>query len=229
MRSGELRAIRREKGSRGYINELRKRGLLPAVVYGKDKPDMLISVNAKELQGLLKAIGSASAILDLQVEGTDDRQKVMVRELQRDPVARTPNHIDFQLVDMNKPVHTEIPIHLVGTPAGVKAGGIIQHGLRAVAVEGLPDKLPPRFDLDIAHMELHDKMTVADIVAPEGIEIISERDQVILSIIVPRAVLEPAESAPELETNGPDKAANGNGKANGNGNGDNGGGDKGEA
>ncbi|MZP29293.1 50S ribosomal protein L25 [Heliobacterium undosum] len=229
MPSGELRAIRREKGSRGYINELRKRGLLPAVVYGKDKPDMLISVNAKELSGLLKAMGSASAILDLQVEGTDDRHKVMLKEMQRDPVGRTPNHVDFQLVDMNKPVHAEIPVHLVGTPAGVKAGGIIQHGLRTVEVEGLPGKLPPRFDIDISHLDLHDKMTVADITSPEGIEIISEPDQVILSIIVPRAVLEPAESAPVLEENG-DKGANG--KANGNGHGKtngNGNGEKAEA
>ncbi|WP_170291704.1 50S ribosomal protein L25/general stress protein Ctc [Heliobacterium mobile] len=209
MEANQLRVSKREKGTQAYVKELRRRGLLPAVIYGKDTPDLLVSVNAKELQKLLNAKGSATAILDVAVEGGEEPKKVMVREMQRDPVARTLNHVDFQLVNMNEVISAEVTIHLVGTPVGVKAGGVIQHGLRTLEVEGLPAGLPPRIDLDVSHLDLHDKLTVADVTPPKGIDIVSDPDQVIASIVVPRAVVETTEEPATAEDPKEAEKANG--------------------
>lgn len=194
----QLQVKRREKGTRGYVNELRQRGLLPGVLYGKGSPDMLISVGVKDLERILRTKGGSNAIIDLQVEGQTEKQTVMLRDIQRDPVGQTPNHADFQRINMNEVISTELPLHLVGPSAGEKAGGVVQHGLRTLSVEGLPAKLPPRMDIDISHLELHDKLSVRDITVPEGVEIISDLDQVIVSIVAPRAVVE-AQPAEEKE------------------------------
>ncbi|WP_170270280.1 50S ribosomal protein L25/general stress protein Ctc [Heliorestis acidaminivorans] len=187
-----LKVQKREKGSRSKLNKMRSQGLTPAVVYGKQKDELLLSVPVKDLQKILRSEGGLNAIIALQVEGEekDEKHTVVVKDIQKDPIERTFSHVDFQEINMNEVISAEIPLHLVGDSVGVKAGGVIQHGIWTIQVEALPASLPGRIDVDIAHLDIHDKLFVRDVKVSEGIEIISDPDQVILSIVAPRAVVE---------------------------------------
>ncbi|QGG48703.1 50S ribosomal protein L25 [Heliorestis convoluta] len=206
-----LKVQKRERGSRGQLNKMRNQGLLPAVLYGKQKDDLLLSVPVKDLQTILHSEGGLNSIIALQLEGqaSEDKHTVVVRDIQRDPITRSFNHVDFQQINMNEVISAELPIHFVGESVGVNAGGVIQHGIRSLQVEGMPAQLPGRIDVDITQLDLHDKLFVRDIQAPEGIEITSDPEQVVLSIVVPRAVIEKEEVTETTEATADEERTDG--------------------
>lgn len=192
-----MNAVKREKGTRGYVNKLRNRGLLPAVLYGKNSPDMLLAVDVSELKDLMKKGDAQNAIIDLKVEGEKQKFTVILRELQREPIGQVLSHADFQAISMNEPIRTQVPIHLNGTPVGVKAGGVLQHGLREIEVEALPTLIPARLEVDASELEIGSSLFVKDLSITEGAVILSDPDSVILTIITPRAVEEAAKATDE--------------------------------
>ncbi|MDD4587642.1 MAG: 50S ribosomal protein L25 [Heliobacteriaceae bacterium] len=184
----QLKAEKRETGTRGEVNRLRKQGLLPAVLYGQGLKDVLIMVREQELERVMSSGGGS--ICELHVSGDDVKHMVILKEVQRAVVGRKIIHADFQKINVNEAIAAEVPVQLVGTAAGEKTGGVVQHSLWTVMVQGLPAALPPRIEIDISALELHDKLCAGDLSLPEGVELVSNPDQVIVSIIAPRAVAE---------------------------------------
>ncbi|MCW2277022.1 50S ribosomal protein L25 [Heliophilum fasciatum] len=183
----------REKADKQLVKALRRRGALPGVVYGQGKPDMLLSLDAKELGRLLTSRGQG--LVDLRIDGGEKRELVMIRDVQRHPIDRTLRHVDFQRVAMDQPVDIELPLVITGEAPGVKTGGVLQVALRTVGVSGLPQHLPAHIAVDVSGLEMHEKLTVGDLQLPEGVQLRDDQDKVILSIVAPRAVVETGEAA----------------------------------
>ena len=121
----------------------------------------------------------------------------MCREIQRDPIRRDLLHADFFQIVLTEEIETEVPVVLVGEAPGLKEEGILQHMLRRVEISCLPTQMPEHLEVDISSLHMGDQVTVEDIEAPEGVQIMSEPDSVIAMIVAP--VYEEEEEEEELD------------------------------
>lgn len=190
-------AIRDISLSKGRLNQMRNEGNLPGVVYGAGIGSLPIIVSKKELTNILGSYG-LSAIINLRINGRS--VQAMVKEIQRHPLTGGYWHVDFSEISMDKKIRTELLVHFSGEPAGVKDGGVIQYGDTTVEIECLPKDLPERFTLDISNMKIGDKLTVADLTPPEGVKILSEPEQVLITVIPPALEKEDEEEQDKPES-----------------------------
>lgn len=179
---------RGDKNTRHQLSELRKAKKIPAVVYGgKDKP-VSVTVGQKELMEALKKAG-ANAIIHLKhAKGTDT---VILKELQRDVVNGQPVHADFKRIDLKEKIVIHVPLHTVGEAPGVKLnGGLLEHVMRQIEIRCLPTAIPKRIDIDVSAMNVNDAIHVRDLKVPEGVEVITKPEQVVLHIVIVKVEVE---------------------------------------
>jgi large subunit ribosomal protein L25 len=114
-----------------------------------------------------------------------------VKELQRDPVRGRPLHADFYLIELDKTVEVSVPIHLVGRAPGVEEGGILDHPLREIELECLPQAIPEGVDVDVSLLNVGDSIHVRDLTLPEGVSVQTDENQAVASVVAPAVVEEP--------------------------------------
>lgn len=204
MESIALRAEIRPRGSKGSVRALRRQGLLPAVVYGKEAGNILIVLPEKGLHNILAVHSTGSTLINLEIE--DRSFPVMLREVQRNPLRRTIVHADFLQVSLTEEIETEIPLHLAGEAPGVREGGILQYMLREVSVSCLPTQLPEAIMADISGLNIGDQLTVGELQAPPEVKVLSDPDSIIVMVVPPVIEAEP-EAEAEAEGEGEEAAA----------------------
>lgn len=192
-----LSAQVREGRGRSDVRKLRADGLLPGVIYGAGIEPVALSVPRSDLLKVLHAHG-AHPLVTVKVEGGRD-YLALVKDLQIDAVKQVALHVDFHRVQEDKPVQTEVEVVLVGTPAGVKTGGILEVQQRTVAVEALPRALPEHLEFDVSEMDVGSSVRVGEIAAPEGVTILTDPEQTLCSVVAPRVEEEVSLSAEEAE------------------------------
>lgn len=190
----------RASRGRSEARKMRAEGLLPGVIYGPEIEAESLAVPRIELLRVLNQHGR-HPLVTIEVSGGRS-YLALVKDLQVDPVRQQALHVDFHHVDENKPVHTVVAIHLEGTPAGVKEGGILETQARDVDVEALPRSIPDHFTLDVSGLGMGDAARVGDLVAPEGVTILSDPEETVCTVVAPRLEEEPQLSAEELEALG---------------------------
>lgn len=191
-----LSAQQRTQLGNGPTRRLRREGLVPGIIYQPGGPSLTLAVNARELRRAL-ADGGRTGVIDLTL--ADDKPRpVLVKDWQLDPVRGDVTHIDFQEVDLKQEVTTTVALTLVGTPVGVRDGGVLDQTMREVEVSALPDSLPDHIELDVTELEVNSSVSVADLTAPAGVTIVSDPGTVIASVVAPMAA-EPVEGEGEAE------------------------------
>lgn len=188
----------RDGTGKGAARKLRVRGRIPGICYGQNKPAQAIAVDPKALDRLIRSSESGmNTLIDLVVAGGGDYdgKKVLLKELQRDPVSNAALHADFFALDMTHKLDVAVPIHLTGTAPGVVAGGILDQVLREVHLECLPGAIPAEITADVSMLEMGDSVHVRDLILPAGVELTSDPDLSVVSVVAPKAVEEelPAE------------------------------------
>lgn len=185
------------------VKSLRKQGLIPATVYGKSFEPVSVQIDERAFNALYRRAGK-TALIDLNIAGLK-KQSVFVQAVQRHPVTRTILHVDFKVVDVNKPVQIEVPVTAVGeSPVVARGDAMLNHVIATVLVEALPGNLPQHLDVDISGLDSLDKaITVADLAASSGYKVLNDPEQVLISLSQTRATAEqePAEEVsvePEL-------------------------------
>ena len=157
----------RGKGSRN-ARRLRLAGSIPAVVYGEGVSPLPVSVDAKSFRTAVSGDQGLNTLIDLDADG--QKFVVMAREIQRHPVRGTVSHIDFQVVDPNKPVAAVVPLHMIGDAVEVRhADWEIDQQLFNLEVFTRPDKIPTHIDVDISHLIPSMAIRVGDVKLPEGV------------------------------------------------------------
>lgn len=198
-----LNAKKRERTGKGAGRELRRQGLIPAVIYGPEIESIPLIINSLELKSVISTEAGENVLIDLKIEDDNKvlQKLVMVKEIQFNPVSRSYLHADLYEVRLDRTITVAVPIHLEGTPEGVKEGGIVQHGLREVEVECLPTKIPESIDLDISMLNIGQGIHISDIQLPEGVDIKADEELLVASVIAPTVEEEvaPAEEAAEEE------------------------------
>ncbi len=176
---------------------LRREGLVPAVVYGRDLTPLAVAVDHRELMAALATDAGLNAIISLDVEG-GDTLTTLAREITRHPYKPRIDHLDFIQISLTEVVEASVGLELTGEPVGVReSGGIIETINTTVLIEALPAEIPSSIELDISDMELNDTMTVADLPVLAGVSYLDPEDTPIVSISIPSALL--AEEEEELE------------------------------
>lgn len=188
------------------IKSLRKEGLLPANVYGKDLASVAIQVKLPEFQSLFKEVGE-TGLVDLQLDG--ETRPVLIKNLQMNFRTKTPLHADFYQVNLKEKVKTMVPLVIVGEPSAVteKIGLLLQQ-LSEVEVEALPEALPENIEVPVEHLAaIDEQVTVGDLKITENVTMLTDATQTVVRIA--EMVVEEAE--PEV----PVEAAEGEASAEG--------------
>ena len=191
---------RTEFGTR-ISRRLRRDGKVPGVVYSDGKEAATFQVESRDARVIL---GEGHALFDLQIEGSDS-VPVVVKEQQHHPVRGDLQHLDLQQVDLNQAIQAEVTVELTGdeTSPGVKQGGVLEHVTREVTVEALPTEIPDSLTLDVSGLEINDTLTLEDLTAPEGVELVADdpAEVTIVTLSPPRVEAEPEddlEAEPEV-------------------------------
>lgn len=164
------------------VRAIRRKGMVPAVLYGHGVDGQPIQVDAREVEQLLSEV-SASTLIDLKVD--DDDHKVLVRDVQRDVIRRDLMHIDFLKVAMDVAIRTTVPVELVGeAPAAREMGGILVTGVTEIEIEALPADLPDRIIVDLEPLkEIDDAIAIEDLYLGDGVKVLTDPTENVAHVI----------------------------------------------
>lgn len=193
-----LRAEPRSKIRTRESRRLRRAGRVPAVVYGAAEAET-ISLDVKEVQRLFRHV-SESTIISLATGGGD--RDVLIKDYQTDRVTDQLLHIDFLEVVADRALRTHVPLRFVGTPVGVRQGGILETLLRELHVECLPKDLPERLEVPIEGLDGGQSIHVRELDTPDAVRVLSPSDQVVCLVAHRAADEEEAADESEVEEEG---------------------------
>ena len=202
MATATLSATPRTGTGKGVARTLRQSGQIPAVIYGHARQAQSLALNAREFDRLLEHV-TASTVIELSLDGKTSR--TLIREIQRHPFKREVLHVDFQELVAGEKVTVEVPIVYVGTPAGVRDGGILDQIKHELTVEADPTILPEHFEVDVSGLTIGHALYVRDIRVPEGVSIQDDPDSPVALVAAPRAET-PVEAMPAVEGAAPEAA-----------------------
>lgn len=198
MEIAELKAEKREKAGKGIARKLRASGMIPAVLYG-DGDSMPLAVDAREFAGITRGEAGAHVIVRLSITGNRGKPTALIKEIQTDRVRGGIIHIDFQRVALDQEVTTSLPILTVGEAPGIKMGGVLEHHLWEVEVQGKPADMPPHLEADISNLQIGESLHVRELAVAAGVTILTDPDEVVVSVLPPKVAAPAVETAEELE------------------------------
>ncbi|MBI4080878.1 MAG: 50S ribosomal protein L25 [Candidatus Levybacteria bacterium] len=188
------------------VKKLRREGILPANVYGKDLQSLPVQVPLKDFEAVFKEVGE-TGLIDLQVDGQS--RPVLVKNLQMEHPQRLPLHVDFFQVNLKEKVKTMAPLETVGEPTAVteKIGLMLQQ-ISEIEVEALPGDLPEKIEVPVEHLAaIGDAVTVADLKIPADVTVLTDPGQTVVKI--DELVVEEPEPVEEAPAEGEEGAAEG--------------------
>jgi large subunit ribosomal protein L25 len=193
-----LNARPRTGTGKGVARKLRQAGEVPAVAYGHGEDNRSLTVNAHELELLLKSINPETTIIELRIEGAAP-VPVLIRDVQHHPLKPVVLHVDFFQIHADEKLHVAVPVRLHGIPAGVREdGGILQEVIRELSVECLPNDIPAAIDVNVDELKLGESISVGDLPVPANVTVLNDPELVICTVSAP-AVAELPEDAVEEE------------------------------
>jgi large subunit ribosomal protein L25 len=198
MERHSIEAELRTETGKGAARRIRRSGLIPGVVYGRGNEPRSIKVDPLDIEKLLQS----NAIFDLTFVGEDgkeDEAVVIIKDYQKDIIKRNLLHVDFQFISMDEKITVSVPMHLEGEAAGVRDGGVLQQLLREIEIDALPAEIPEEITIDISELEVGESLSVADLELPEGIDLITGSDEVIVTVVTPTELIEEDEEEEEEE------------------------------
>ena len=209
MAHTKLAANARTETGSAASRRLRRKGLVPGVLYQSGGESLAFSLDERELRRFLHADGARTSVVDITI-GDGTPRPALIKEWQLEPVRGAILHVDLQQVDLTVSIQAPVSLVLVGNPVGVRDGGVLDQPVREVTVEGLPDALPDTIEFDVSGLATGDTAHVSDLTAPEGVAIVDDPETVIASVTLPTAIEEePEEEAAEPVEGAPAEGAEG--------------------
>jgi large subunit ribosomal protein L25 len=182
---------RQENGSQA-ARRLRRKGLIPAVLYGHKEATIMLTLNVEEVT---KALRHGARVVDLKTEGGKE-EKAFIRELQWDHLGKSLLHVDFTRVSLDERITVTVRVELRGIAPGVNAGGVLDQPLHELEIECLAISIPESIRVSIAELQVGGMIHVKDLHLPEGITTKADPDAIVVHVTTPAAEAEPG-SIPE--------------------------------
>ncbi len=179
-----LQVEKRSKSGKGAAREIRRRGLVPAVIYGNKKDPELITIEPKLLLKQMSIKGFKTRQFELEIKNTDKKELTLCQAIQYDKVKDNPIHVDFLRIDLNKDITVEIPFKFINetTCVGVKKGGVLNIVKRYADVICKASNLIDNIEIDIANLNIAESIHASDIKLPTGLKFSSNEDFTIATI-----------------------------------------------
>lgn len=189
----ELKTTTRNTTGNGPARDLRRKGCIPAVLYGRGKDTVMLSVDKKELEKVVRKGNISQLLLNLFIEDDDNSKRTaMIKELQAHPVSQNFLHVDFYEVSMDRKIRLNIPVVPKGIAKGVEMGGVLQIVRRELEVLCLPGDIPESLEVDISDLNIGDAIHVQDIPRPETVEIPADANFTVITVLSPAREEAPA-------------------------------------
>lgn len=179
MNIQEVVVKKRDITGKEESGRIRRSGMIPAVVYGLKLGAVSIALEPKVIGKVLASDKGLNTVLHLRLEGTEETRHVMIKDLTRHPVTDKILHVDFLRVDMEKKIEVTFPIEFVGTPEGVKMGGIFTQVRHEIPVRCLPAQLRGSLVVDVTALEIGQTIRVRDLTDVDGLEILVKPERVL--------------------------------------------------
>jgi large subunit ribosomal protein L25 len=195
----KLSVREREGRGTGDARRLRREGMIPGVLYGREKTPHAFCVDERELRRVLTGDHGLHAILDVTLDGQKSSHASILKDYQVDPIRGHLIHVDLQEVRLDQPIQAQVVVELVGDPEGVKEGGVLSQVQREINVEALPLEIPERLELDVSGMAIGDTLRLADLPAREGVTYLDNPEETVLATVtMPTQIVEPEPEEEEL-------------------------------
>jgi large subunit ribosomal protein L25 len=191
----KLEVKSRDKGERAQ--QTRAEGYIPAVLYGAETDARNLKVVKNEFIRLYAQVGEAN-LVDLAIDG-EDAVKVLIKDVQKDPVRDSIIHVDFYRVNMKNKIDVEIPLNFIGEARAVKElGGTLVKNMESIEVKCLPGNLIEKIDIDLSSLNTFDDyVRVKDVSLSSDFEIINHPEEVIVHVMAAEVEKEPEPKAEE--------------------------------
>ena len=199
MEKTKLKATERKDFTKSTTKRIRREGLIPGVFYSKNNKPLHIGVADKNINPLV--FTSKTHLISLEMEGHEEYECI-IKDIQFDPVTDKVIHFDLLGLTKGEKITLEVPVQLVGSPIGVKEGGVIQHVMHKIEVECLPRNIPEHIVVNIADLKLGDSIHISDLIY-EDIEFIDPKESLVVQVVHPKIK---EEAAPVAEGEGEETA-----------------------
>lgn len=177
---------------------LRRRGMVPATLYGQGSESLSIAVSARDLRSALTTDAGLNAVINLQIG--EETHTSLARQLQRHPTRGDIIHLDFLKISLTDEVEAVVAIELVGDQAAIReGGGILETIANTVTVRALVTAIPESIQADISGLGVGDTLRLSDLPAPSGVEYLDDPDQPILVVSLPAIALAEEEAEEDEE------------------------------
>ena len=187
MQMQELTIQRREGTGKQLAKQLRRQGIVPAIVYGGPKTES-VSVDPKAVLRMIAGHAGTTQLLTLKIDGEAASRMAIIRAMQFDPVTERLLHVDLQEVSADKPITVRVAVHPVGEAVGVRdTKGILNLVLHEVSVSCLPIAIPEQIDADVSALAIGDVLTIANLTVPDGVRILNDPGQAVATVSPPMA------------------------------------------
>ena len=193
MEALELKAELREDKGKSYARKIRREGFLPCVLYGSDTETLPLAVKTKDLDKVIKR-GGDNVLIKVKVDGKE--YNTLLREVQRHPVKDELLHADLYSISLREKLTTTVELQVVGDAPGAEEGGVLQQALREVEIECLPANIPDYIEVDVSNLHFGESMNAGDLDPSEGVEILTDPEETVVSVV---AVREEVEEPVEVE------------------------------
>ncbi len=214
-----IAAQRRERAGKGPARAARRAGRVPGVIYGSKKDPSMVTLDPRELDRELQTGAFLATIYDVQIDR--DKERVLPRDVQFDPVTDRPIHVDFLRVSATSSVTVQVPVNFLNEEEspGLRRGGLLNVVRHEIEMSCLADAIPSSIDIDLAGLDIGDSVHISMISLPDGVApTITDRDFTIATIAAPTVVQEEeaeAEEGAELEEGAEPEEGAGDGAAEG--------------
>jgi large subunit ribosomal protein L25 len=212
-----LEVVKRTTTGKNENNRTRMAGQIPAIVYGAQKAGdavapVQVAVDPKPFLRILHSKSGMNTLITLKVPGEADA-RVLVKEVQLDPISHHPLHADFYRVNMDRRLKVTVPIVLKGEPRGVKVdGGVLDFLHREIEVECLPTEIPNSIEVDVSALNLNDAIHLRDLASDATWTPVTDPDTMLLHVVALKVVEEtpaPGAAAPATAGAEPEVAKKG--------------------
>lgn len=185
----QLRDSKKEK-----TRALRRKGLVPAILYGKGIKNICLKLDRKEFESVYQQAGESS-LVNLKIPEKKKEIPVLIYDVAYDALSGEVSHIDFYHPSQHQKVKVEVPLEFIGESQVVERGeGVLVKEIQAIEVRGEPQRLPRTIKVDISLLkDFEDKILVRDLGFPEGVEIMRDPEEVVVF------VSQPEQEVPEEE------------------------------
>lgn len=197
MEEIKLTAEKREGTGKGNSRKMRSSGRIPAVLYGPEIDAATISLDERELSALLRSYGSSNILINLYVGKEKKPRKVIFRDLQKEPVRGSIEHVDLYQVSPTKRITLTTRVELTGVPEGVTEGGILQHILRDIDIACLPADIPEKVEVDVSELNIGDSIHV-DELSIDKVEILTNPTRTVVTVVPPTIIKAPVPEEAEV-------------------------------